>query len=391
MTAPESTSPRKRIVGLFPELLGVGGIQEAGRLTTKALSEIASRHVWSTDFLSLNDPPGSHLLEGDGRSITIRGFGRAKISFVISAIGRVRSATKDGTPIVLAGHPNLAVPADWMRRTSPRAKTIVMAHGMEVWKPLPSFRRRALLRADLVLAPSRDTVQKLIDVQGLAPEKIRRLAWPLSATFLRMADAPAGLPLPPAFPQAGLVILTVGRWVSSERYKGADELIRAIAQLQIAVPSLQLVAVGGGDDLSRLRELAIGLGVADRVHFLENLSREEVAACYARADLFALPSTGEGFGLVYLEAMAFSRAVVGVACGGTTDIVEDGVNGLLVPPHGADALAHTLGRLLGDEPLRTQLGKRGAEIVRRKYDFGAFRTELERILFDSILREQAMA
>jgi phosphatidyl-myo-inositol dimannoside synthase len=266
-----------------------------------------------------------------------------------------------------------------------------MAHGVEVWKPLPSFRRRAVLRANLVLAPSRDTIQKLIEVQEVVPEKAHRLAWPLAPSFLRLADSPARLPVPPRFPQAGLVILTVGRWASSERYKGADELIQAVPQLKTAVPGLQLVAVGGGDDLPRLRELANSLGVADRVHFLENLSREEVAACYSRADIFSLPSTGEGFGLVYLEAMAFSRAVVGAACGGTTDVVEDGVNGLLVPPHDPGALAQALGRLLRDEPLRTQLGRHGAEIVRQKYRFDVFQAELEHILTDSGLREQAMA
>jgi glycosyltransferase involved in cell wall biosynthesis len=84
--------------------------------------------------------------------------------------------------------------------------------------------------------------------------------------------------------------------------------------------------------------------------------------------------------LVYLEAMAFSKAVVGAACGGTTDVVEDGVNGLLVPPSDANALTGALRRLLSDEPLRTQLGRRGAEIVRQKYQFGVFQTELEAIL-----------
>ena len=391
MSAPEFTSRRNRIVGLFPELLGVGGVQEAGRLTAAALTEIASRHGWSADFLSINDPSGPHSLAVAGSAISFRGFGRAKVSFVLSAIGRARTTAKGGTPIILAAHPNFAVPADWMRRACPRAKTIVMAHGVDVWKPLRFFRRRALLRANLVLAPSRDTVRKLVEVQGVAPERAHRLAWPLSAGFLRMADASAGLPVPPAFPQTGPVILTVGRWASAERYKGADELIRAIPRLQAATPGLHLVAVGAGDDLPRLRELATDLGIGGRVHFLENLSREQVAACYARADLFALPSTGEGFGLVYLEAMAFSKALVGVACGGTTDVVEDGVNGLLVPPHDAGALVHALGRLLRDEPLRTQLGRSGAEIVRRKYEFGVFRAELERILSESCLREQAMA
>jgi glycosyltransferase involved in cell wall biosynthesis len=93
-----------------------------------------------------------------------------------------------------------------------------------------------------------------------------------------------------------------------------------------------------------------------------------------------LPSAGEGFGLVFLEAMAFSKPVVGASCGGTTDIVEDGINGLLVPPGDAGALAQALGRLLGDEPLRAGLGQRGAEIVRRKFQFAVFQSELEKIL-----------
>lgn len=265
-----------------------------------------------------------------------------------------------------------------------------MAHGMEVWRPLPTLRRRALLRANLILAPSRDTAQKLIDVQGVSPEKIRRLPWPLNPNFLRMADAPSRLPLPVAFP-VGRVILTVGRWAASERYKGADELIRAIPQLCTTFPNLHLVAVGGGDDLARLRHLAAGLGVAGHVHFLEHLSRDEIAACYARADLFALPSTGEGFGLVFLEAMAFAKPIIGVASGGATDVVENEINGLLVPPGDTVQLAKALGRLLKDEALCMELGRRGAEIVRQEYKFDLFQAGLELILGDCSVWQQTLA
>jgi phosphatidylinositol alpha-1,6-mannosyltransferase len=258
-----------------------------------------------------------------------------------------------------------------------------MAHGFEVREPLPAFRHSALLRANLVLAPSRDTARNLSEVQGVPPERIRRLAWPLSPDFLRMADAPASLPLPPAFPK-GEVVLTVGRWAASERYKGTDDLIRAVAQLRATVADLHLVAVGGGDDLTRLQKLAQDAGIADRVHFLQGCSREELGACYARAKVFALPSTGEGFGLVFLEAMAFSKPVVGVVCGGATDLIDDGINGLLVPPHDVSLLAEALGRLLGDEMLRSKLGRRGAEIVRERYEFDFFQTELENILNECV-------
>ena len=379
MNAQESTPRTARIIGLFPELLGVGGVQEAGRLTAAALHEIGLRRGWSLDFLSLNDPPGAHVVPGDERRISFQGFGRAKLRFVLSAMGRARHVAMGRDLIVLAAHPNLAFPAAWMRRVSPRLRTVVMSHGIEVWKPLPILRRGALLKADLVLAPSGDTARKLEGVQGVSPEKIRTLAWPLNPDFLRMAGAPAGLPLPPAFPE-GRVILAVGRWAASERYKGADELIRAVQRLRATVPGLHLVAVGGGDDLPRLQKLAADLGVADGVHFLTGLTREEIAACYARADVFALPSTGEGFGLVFLEAMAFAKPVVGAACGGTTDVVEDGVNGLLVPPRDTERLVQALGRLLGDDVLRAELGRRGAELVQQKYQFGVFQAELEKIL-----------
>lgn len=371
----------ERILGLFPELLGVGGVQEAGRLTAAALDEIARFRAWATDFLSLNDPPGSHSLGMDGRSISFQGFGRAKVQFVLAGIRRARSQPRGTNGIVLAAHPNLALPALWIRRSRPHLKVVVMSHGIEVWKPLPGFRRRALARADLVLAPSSDTAKKLVDVQGVAPDKVRKLAWPMNPAFLRMADAPASLPLPAAFPQ-GRVILTVGRWAASERYKGADELIRAVAQLRSEIQGLHLVAVGGGNDLPRLRQLAAELRLTDCVHFLEDLSREEIAACYSHADVFALPSTGEGFGLVFLEAMAFSKPVVGASCGGTTDVVEDEVNGLLVPPRDTQRLVLALKRLLCDESLRDRLGRRGAEIVRERYSFDSFHGELARIIED---------
>jgi phosphatidylinositol alpha-1,6-mannosyltransferase len=381
MTVGASKSRTKRIIGLFPELLGVGGIQEAGRLTAAALHEIAIGRGWLTEFLSLNDPPGSHSLDVGGRTISLSGFGRAKSLFLLSALGRVGAFARNDAPIVLAAHPNLAIPADWMQRIFQPSKTVVMAHGVEVWRPLPTLRRRALLRANHILAPSRDTAQKLIDVQGVPSEKVQRLPWPLNPNFLRLADASSRLPLPVAFP-VGRVILTVGRWAASERYKGADELIRAIPQLCTTVSGLHLVAVGGGDDLPRLRQLAAGLGVAGHVHFLEHLSRDEIAACYARADLFALPSTGEGFGLVFLEAMAFAKPIIGVASGGTTDVVENEINGILVSPGDAGQLAKALGRLLNDAALCTELGGRGAEIVRRRYKFELFQAGLELILGD---------
>ncbi len=326
----------------------------------------------------------------DGREIDVRGFGRAKMRFVLSGMADARGEKGAGTSVVLALHPNLALPARWIQRTARSVKTIVICHGVEVWKPLPRLRRRALVAANLVLAPSSDTIRKLISVQGVPQEKIRKLPWPVDPSFLAMADDRGKLPELPDFPR-GRVVLTVGRWAASERYKGADLLIEAIAQLRAIHADLHLVAVGSGDDLPRLRALAGSLGVSSVIHFFENFSREEIAACYARADLFALPSTAEGFGLVFLEAMAFDKAVVGAAAGGSVDVIEDGVNGLLVPANDPERLVQALDRLLRDEALCAELGRRGAEIVRQKFQFSAFRAELERILTDCVVAGENLA
>lgn len=152
MIPSEPVAQPKRIIGLFPQLLGVGGVQEAGRLTAVATNEIALRHGWSVEFLSLNDPPGIRVLEVGERKVPFRGFGRAKLRFVLSAIGLARRSARTRSIIVLASHPNLAFPAAWMQRTSPSLKTVVMSHGVEVWKPLTALRRGALLRADCACA-----------------------------------------------------------------------------------------------------------------------------------------------------------------------------------------------------------------------------------------------
>ncbi|HWF39034.1 MAG TPA: glycosyltransferase family 4 protein [Candidatus Acidoferrales bacterium] len=378
MTVPAISSRPKRIVALFTDLLGVGGVQQAGRMTSMALAEIARERGGTVAFLSLNDSCGTHRLDG-ADEIDLHGFARNKARFALGAL-RTAFGSSDGG-VVIAGHPNLAPVAVWMRRVRPQLRVVVMSHGIEVWEPLRAHRRKGLQRADCVLAPSNYTARKLTEVQGVAAEKVRRLPWPIRPAFPALVRERGKLPVPAGFPR-GRTVLTVGRWAANERYKGADALIRAVAALQPAIPDIQLVAVGTGDDLPRLRVLAAELKIEDRVHFLEKLSNEELAACYAHADVFALPSTGEGFGLVFLEAMVFAKPVVGVAAGGVTDIVRDGENGFLVTPGDAQRLSDALQTLMEDDSLRARLGAAGTEMVRREFSFEAFRSGLAEILSD---------
>jgi glycosyltransferase involved in cell wall biosynthesis len=356
------------ITGIFPELLGVGGVQEAGRLTALAASDIAHRRGWSASVISLNDPSGEQAFAVSGCSISLQGFGRSKAQFIRDSIAKARAAHDCRAHIVLAGHPNLAPIAVWMQKMSPRARAIVMAHGVEVWQPLPLVRRATVRRARIVTAPSSDTMQKLGAVQRIESAKTRLLPWPLNPDFLHLAGA-TNSSAPPGFPQ-GKVILSIGRLAASEQYKGTD---------------IHFVHIGSGDDLARVQNLAKELDVSDCVHFLKGFSREELADCYAHADIFAMPSAGEGFGLVYLEAMAFGKPLVAAAAGGALDLVQDGVNGLLVQPRDLASLGSALARLLEDACLRQKLGQRGAALVREKYRFESFVSNLEQIFDDCLM------
>jgi phosphatidyl-myo-inositol dimannoside synthase len=261
---------------------------------------------------------------------------------------------------------------------APRLRTIVCTHGVEVWEPLPAVRRLALRRANVVLAPSTDTANHVAE-QHVRRERIRVLPWALDPEFETIpANAPQGK-LPHGYPE-GRVILSVGRWLANERYKGMDTLITALPRLLTRWPELQLVAVGEGNDRVWLEELAEKNGVNRHVHFLSGLSFEELAACYEACEMFALPSRGEGFGLVYLEAMAHGKPVIGGAHGGAPEVIEDGVTGYLVP-HGDPAqLATSIETLLSDPALAQKMGGRGRQRVEREFRFSVFAKSLKKIL-----------
>jgi phosphatidylinositol alpha-1,6-mannosyltransferase len=123
------------------------------------------------------------------------------------------------------------------------------------------------------------------------------------------------------------VLLTVGRMSASERYKGQDRVIEAIPDLIRAGHDIAYVIAGDGDDRPRLERLALEVGVSDRVLFVGALPLETLIEAYRMADLFVMPSTGEGFGIAFLEAMACGTPALGLDCTGARDVLE-GLGGM---------------------------------------------------------------
>jgi phosphatidylinositol alpha-1,6-mannosyltransferase len=236
------------------------------------------------------------------------------------------TAFRQRTDVVFCGHLYMA-PLAWLIARLKDAKLIVQMHGIDAW-PRPSrLQRAAAEAADLILCGSRYTRAAVAGWAAIAPERI--LVVPIT-----VADAFA--PGDSSALRAGLglederVLLTVGRMDSRERYKGHDRVIAAIPDLIAQGHDIIYIIIGEGDDRARLDDLAQRAGVAERVRFLGAVSLQYLAEAYRMADLFLMPSTGEGFGIVFLEAMASGTPALGLDAAGASDPLADGELGTVV-------------------------------------------------------------
>ena len=366
---------RPVVIGLFPELDAPGGVQRAGRHLAAVLTEFAASRGMECRLLTLNDSPELHRMTLAGREFVFTGCERSKGRFTATALRAARRKAK----LVLAAHPNLAPVVQMMRIAAPRMKSIVCAHGADVWEPLGILQRVALQHSSLVLVPSKDTAAHVTEEQGVREERIRVLPWGLDPQFEALISPGSHPVLPENFP-SGRVILSVGRWLASERYKGMDTLITALPRLLTQRPEVQLALVGAGDDRAWLEDLAEQTGMNRHVHFLTGLTYSEIAACYAACEIFALPSRGEGFGLVYLEAMACGKPVIGGLHGGAPEVIQDGVTGYLVPHGDPIQLATSLETLLADPVHAKEMGARAKQRAEHEFRFNVFAKSLKKIL-----------
>jgi glycosyltransferase involved in cell wall biosynthesis len=176
---------------------------------------------------------------------------------------------------------------------------------------------------------------------------------------------PDQVALPAAPRAAGTHILSVGRLVPE---KAQSVLLDALVQLAEREVDASVTFVGDGPDRDRLIAHCHALGLDERVTFTGALGQDELPARWAAADVFCLPSFDEGVPVVLMEAMACGLPVVTTRIAGIPELVDDGVNGVLVPPGRADLLADALEAVLRDATARHRLGAAGRETVARDFD-----------------------
>ncbi len=249
------------ILGLFTGMLSHGGIERMGRHIAAVLSNVGAKHGIRVQLLGLNDPPGWHRIKVADTEFSVRGFGRRKAAFVVAAL-----LSSPRARLTYIAHPNFAPLGPALGLPRLRTPYLVGTYGIDVWGRLATSNRMSLSWARKVFAISSITASALKEVQRIPESKVVTIPPAIDPELMRLAEGRVPFPVPTLRP--GKIALTVTRLMESERYKGVDVVLKALPQVVAAVPDIQYVVVGDGNDRRRLETLASDLGIHGHVSFV---------------------------------------------------------------------------------------------------------------------------
>ena len=222
----------------------------------------------------------------------------------------------------------------------------VVLHGIEAWGITNPAYQKALQGAERVIAVSHYTRDRVLSEGYLTPEKICVLPNTFDPSQFKIQPKPAYLLERHGLKSNQPTILTVTRLQKFAHYKGYDKILRVLPTIRQEVPDVHYVLVGKGDDRSRIEAMIRDLNLQDCVTLTGFVPDEELPDYYSLCDVFAMPSKGEGFGIVYLEALATGKVVLAGNQDGSVDPLLNGKLGCLVNPDDEAEIATQLTKIL---------------------------------------------
>lgn len=310
-----------------------GGIAQYNRDLVDALTELSSTSrvtvIARNLHFSFSDLPE--------KSAFIYEATRGRSSFFCAIIGQIFRKND----LVICGHINL-LPLAALLAIRFSCPLVLLAYGIEVWNAPTSLIIRCFAkRIDTLWSISNFTQSRVKKWLQLPAD-----AWVLLPNAIRL-ERYGQRPISSEFSQslrgnASHMILTLGRLASSERYKGIDEILDVLPALLRIYPKLIYVVAGEGDDRPRLEAKSVMLGIASNVRFVGFVREEDKADLYRISDVFAMPGRGEGFGFVFLEALACGTPVIASILDGSFEAVRGGSIGYAIDPRDPQALLRAL-------------------------------------------------
>lgn len=317
-----------------------GGIQHYSLCCVEALRDLfpgARLRVFSKNDTRHDPAAGFHAFGG-----------RSGVACTLAfAVNGLAWAVRERPDFILSTHPH------FMKALIPLTRLgipcLTAAHGIEAWGQMGG-RLGAVLRGAAGILPVSAFTRDVIHREANVPMARMRV---VPDTFREDRFAPGPKPgcllerygLKPEQP----VIFTVGRLSATERYKGQDQVLHALPQLVRTLPDLRYIIGGRGDDELRLRQIAADLSIQKHVVFTGFIPEDELADHYRLADLYVMPSTGEGFGIVYLESLACGRPCLVGGDDASPEAIDHGRLGFIVPPRDPDAIAAAILRFFRRE------------------------------------------
>lgn len=366
---------RKILFLTLSSFSSTGGIEKFNRAFIFALSKWGANHKMETKYSAMYDSGynENYILSGK-----FRFYNGQRVAFVLQT---VYEALK--SDVLIIGHINLAVIGVAVKFLKPRKKVIVICHGIEVFEPLKGLKSKMLKQATHLLAVSAFTKKKLMEVHRVNSLNISVFPNTLDP-FFKTPDhftKPFYLKKRYQLNEDEKVIFTITRLNSNEGYKGYDKIVNILPGLINSGLKFKYILAGKADaeELSRMNELITRLNLQNQVILTGFIPDEELTDHYLLADVFVMPSKGEGFGIVFLEAMACGLQVIAGNKDGSTEPLRNGELGLLINPDNEDEIEQAILKALRevkDEQQKKQL----QEQVMNHFGFQQYCKRLETIL-----------
>ncbi len=367
-----SASSKRRTLLVLPGAFGpTGGIEMYNRLLIKAFHELTRERGGDCETLLLLDDDGHYDERYFGPGLARpRSFSGSRPRFAAAILER---AARFRPELIVFGHVNFALVALATRALRPTAEQWFITHGIEVWRRMSAQQRLAVGTAEYTLAVSDYTREQLIRHNGVRRGRVGLQPCALDPfwadDFARLREpAAAGIKVDPTRP----MLMTVARLADTERYKGIDQVIRALPAIARRIPGVRYAVIGDGSDRPRLEQAARDAGVASRVEFRGRVSPEALAEAYAESSLFVMPSAKEGFGIVFLEAALFGKPSIGGNHGGTPEVIVDGETGRLVTYDDVEGFAATCADLLADPVGLAAMGACAHRRLEERFTYPSF-------------------
>ena len=302
-----------------------GGIEKVNRIAGKALYE-SDYDVKIFASHDENKKDDQYFPRG-----IFSGFKGNKIKFTLQSI-----AAGIKNDIVILSHINLIPVGYLIKLLSPKIKLVLFAHGIEIWKPLSSLKKKMLLKCDRIFAVSDFTNEKLKQLHYIKNDQSVILNNCLDP-YLEVADSSAKtdeLLSRYGLHNENFILLTLTRLSSEEKYKGYDKVLKSMSELITEYPMLRYLIVGKYDieEKARMDKLIESMNLKDFVIFTGFIPDEELGSHYDLADLYIMPSINEGFGIVFIEAMYYGLPVIAGNKDGSPDALLNGRLGILIDP-----------------------------------------------------------